>query len=166
MSVHKRYGDVVRVGPKTVLVGGREGVHRVLGHGENHLSKSEDYLALVFHRPSVFSEIDKQAHARKRRIAAQAYSMQSVMKMHTYVEANVAKFVNKTDRFAAAGKPIDLCTWFKFYAFDVIGDLAFGQGFGMLERGEVDDFVTQISAGVEYTFLVSDISCPISARPN
>ena len=162
LSVHKRYGDVVRVGPKTVLAAGPEAVQKVFGYGDNHLSKSKEYLALVFHRPFVLSEVDKQSHARKRRTAALAYSMQSVMKMHTYVESNMAKFIQKVDALAAIGKEIGMCLCFKFFAFDVIGDLAFGQSFGVLEQGEVDEFVKQMSAGIDYTFLVCDRPGPLT----
>jgi benzoate 4-monooxygenase len=31
---------------------------------------------------------------------------------------------------------IDALNWFNYLAFDIIGDLAFGKPFGMLERGE------------------------------
>jgi benzoate 4-monooxygenase len=31
---------------------------------------------------------------------------------------------------------LDALNWFNYLAFDIIGDLAFGSPFGMLERGE------------------------------
>lgn len=33
------------------------------------------------------------------------------------------------------GKPMNVTEWFNFYSFDVMGDLAFGKSFGMLEQG-------------------------------
>ncbi|OAP60324.1 hypothetical protein AYL99_05326 [Fonsecaea erecta] len=153
LAAHRRYGDVVRVGPRTVLAGSADAVRRVLGYGDNHLDKSPDYEALVVHTPSIFSEIDRTAHARKRRIAAHAYSMQSLTKMEDVVAANLAVFLRQMDACAARAQPMDAAMWFKFYAFDVIGDLAFGRSFGMLQRGVIDDFVKCISAGVEFTFV-------------
>ena len=154
LQAHETYSDVVCVGPTTVLVRTPEAVTKVLGYGANHLSKSSDYGALVFHTPSVFSETNKQAHTRKRRIAAQAYSMNSIVNLEHFVDSNVEKFVKKLNSCAATDEALDLCDWFKFYAFDVIGDLAFGRSFGMMERGSAGEFVTQISGGIEYTFVV------------
>src|ERR1700710_798635 len=34
-----------------------------------------------------------------------------------------------------SGQPIDFSLWFNYYAFDVMGDLAFGKSFGMLRTG-------------------------------
>ncbi|KIY00909.1 uncharacterized protein Z520_03575 [Fonsecaea multimorphosa CBS 102226] len=153
LDAHRKYGDVVRIGPRTVLAGNAEAVRRVLGYGDNYLDKSADYDALVVHTPSIFSEVDRTAHARKRRIAAHAYSMQSLTKMEDVVAANLAVFLRQMDACAARAQPMDAAMWFKFYAFDVIGDLAFGRSFGMLQRGVIDDFVKCISDGVEFTFV-------------
>ncbi|OQV04057.1 hypothetical protein CLAIMM_09006 isoform 2 [Cladophialophora immunda] len=153
LDAHRTYGDVVRIGPRTVLAGSAEAVRKVLGYGDHYLDKSPDYDALVVHTPSIFSETDRTAHARKRRIAAHAYSMQSLTRMEHVVATNLDVFLGQMDRCAARAQPMDAAVWFKFYAFDVIGDLAFGRGFGMLQRGVVDDFVRCISDGVEFTFV-------------
>lgn len=136
------------------MAAGPESVRKVLGYNENYLDKSEDYIALVFHKPSIFSEIKKDVHTVKRRIAAHAYSMQSLTRMEDFVQAHVESFMQRMDEFSSSGKSVDITEWLKFFAFDVIGDLAFGKSFGMLEKGTTDDFVINISEGIEYTFVV------------
>ncbi len=42
--------------------------------------------------------------------------------------------VNHLDAFA--GKPVNATDWLAFFGFDVMGDLAFGRSFDMLESGE------------------------------
>jgi benzoate 4-monooxygenase len=58
---------------------------------------------------------------------------------------NLEEFTKQWDRISsAARKPgakgryaeIDALQWFNYLAFDIIGDLAFGSAFGMLERGK------------------------------
>lgn len=44
------------------------------------------------------------------------------------------------------GKPINMTTWFNFYSFDVMGDLAFGKSFGMLQEGVVHYFMKSLHA--------------------
>lgn len=156
INAHLRYGDTICVGPKTVIACGPEAVQRVLGYGQNHLDKSPDYDALVIHTPSIFSETDKIAHARKRRLAAHAYSMQTVVKLEAVVRNNLDQFLDKMNLYASTGEAMEASTWFKFYAFDVIGDLAFGKSFGLMQKGVVDEFVTRISEGIEYTFVVGE----------
>jgi cytochrome P450 family 628 len=38
---------------------------------------------------------------------------------------------------AFAGKPVNATEWIAFFGFDVMGDLAFGKSFNMLESGEM-----------------------------
>lgn len=61
--------------------------------------------------------------------------------MHTALrnyEGRVTRYadelVSQIDSFG--GKAINATHWFKAYAFDVIGDLAFGKSFDMLQTGE------------------------------
>lgn len=53
---------------------------------------------------------------------------------------NLEEFVRQWDRLSnlAHGgySRIDALPWLNFLAFDIIGDLAFGTPFGMLEKGE------------------------------
>lgn len=34
------------------------------------------------------------------------------------------------------GQSVNMTEWFRYLTFDIMGDLAFGKGFGMLESGE------------------------------
>src|SRR4051794_22455170 len=47
------------------------------------------------------------------------------------------------------GKPVDATTLLNLYSFDVMGDLAFGQDFGMLEKGEVHWAIKLLNAGMD-----------------
>lgn len=52
-------------------------------------------------------------------------------------EERVVRYANELiDQIAARpGQPMDASTWFNYYSFDVMGDLAFGRPFGMLTSG-------------------------------
>lgn len=51
---------------------------------------------------------------------------------------------------AVAGKPVDMTSWFNSMTFDVIGDMAFGDHFGSLERGEWHPWVKLIFKGIKF----------------
>lgn len=44
------------------------------------------------------------------------------------------------------GTPIDIPKWFKFYSFDTMGDLAFGQSFSMLTNGVKHPFMALVES--------------------
>lgn len=46
------------------------------------------------------------------------------------------------------GEPLDVSTLFNFYSFDVMGDLAFGKGFGMLKEGIVHYYMESVHANM------------------
>lgn len=57
--------------------------------------------------------------------------------LHEYeprVEQYTAALIAQIRRFS--GQPINAAQWFNYYSFDVMGDLAFGRPFDMLENGQ------------------------------
>ena len=51
------------------------------------------------------------------------------------------RVTNYTDKLleqirSFSGQPLNASKWFNYYSFDVMGDLAYGESFGMLENGE------------------------------
>ena len=47
-----------------------------------------------------------------------------------------------------AGTPVNASTLFNFYSFDVMGDLAFGEGFNMLKDGIVHYYMASVHEGM------------------
>ena len=154
LAAHKKYGDNVRIGPKTVMTGHPDAVHKVLGHGKNYQNKTDDYDALVVHTPSVFSEVDRVKHARKRRIAAHAYSMQSVLKMESFVQQTTQHFLLEMELYSSRGEPFNAAKCLKDFAYDVIGNLAFGKDFGMVGNEVPVTFAKNMERGLQYTFAI------------
>lgn len=68
------------------------------------------------------------------------FSAKSIGQFEQYIHANLEQLTIQWDRLSkeAGGGyyKMDALNWFNYVAFDVIGDLAFGQPFGMLERGQ------------------------------
>ena len=89
----------------------------------------------------LFNTRDRQEHTRKRKIVAHTFSPKSVGAFEPYIDQNVERFVQQWDRISETERDgrgyagIDVLHWFNYLAFDVIGDLAFGAPFGMLQKG-------------------------------
>lgn len=144
-ALHKNLGPLVRIQPNHVSINDDAAIPLIYGHGNGFL-KSSFYDAFVSIRRGLFNTRDRAEHTRKRKIVAHTFSAKSVAQFEPYIHANLELFVKKWDelsgRAAAAawdgnnGAKVDCLNWFNYLAFDVIGDLAFGAPFGMLERGE------------------------------
>jgi benzoate 4-monooxygenase len=78
-------------------------------------------------------------------MVSHTFSTKSIVQFEPYIHENLVLFVKQLDKVIAqsphkttVGKSeahVDSLLWFNFLAFDVIGDLAFGAPFGMLEKG-------------------------------
>jgi cytochrome P450 len=55
------------------------------------------------------------------------------------------------------GKPVNVTDWFNFYSFDVMGDLAWGKSFGMLQHGEKHYFMKSLHADMKNIGLFSHL---------
>ncbi|KAI2630059.1 cytochrome p450 benzoate 4-monooxygenase [Xylaria nigripes] len=138
-AAHQKYGKVVRVGFNHVSVATAEGLRIIYAHGNGFL-KDNFYEAFVSGVPGVFNVRDREEHTRKRKIVAHAFSPGAVHDFEPYMAANLERWVTQLDRIAETpGKDgyarFNIMPWCTFLAFDIIGDLAFGAPFGMVQRG-------------------------------
>lgn len=137
---HRKYGKVVRVGFNHVSIATPEGLHVVYAHGNGFL-KDHFYEAFVSGVPGVFNVRDRAEHTRKRKIIAHAFSPGAVHEFEPHMAANLSRWVTQLDKIASHPEErdgyarINMMPWCTFLAFDIIGDLAFGAPFGMVERG-------------------------------
>ncbi|TEA12475.1 Benzoate 4-monooxygenase [Colletotrichum sidae] len=138
-DIHKELGPVVRIQPNHVSVADDEAIQTIYGHGNGFL-KSNFYDAFVSIQRGLFNTRDRHEHSRKRKLVSHTFSAKSITQFEPYVHGNLELFVKRWDALiqkspAGQGATIDCLKWFNYLAFDIIGDLAFGAPFGMLETG-------------------------------
>ncbi|KAF3046539.1 hypothetical protein E8E12_010704 [Didymella heteroderae] len=137
-NAHKKYGQMVRIQPHHVSIADAEAIPVIYGHG-NGMLKSEYYDAFVSIRRGLFNTRDRAEHTRKRKTVSHTFSAKSVLQFEQYIHHNLEELQKQWDQRAASKQggwyQMDALNWFNYLAFDVIGDLAFGAPFGMLEKG-------------------------------
>ncbi|CZR54201.1 cytochrome P450 67 [Phialocephala subalpina] len=138
-AAHKKYGKLVRIQPDHVSVADESAIQEIYGHGNGFL-KSEFYDAFVSIQRGLFNTRDRAEHTRKRKTVSHTFSPKSIGQFEVYMHQNLELFVKQWDTMSnnAHGQfaKLDCLHWFNYLAFDMIGDLAFGQPFGMLEKGK------------------------------
>lgn len=80
----------------------------------------------------------------KRRMVAHGFSAQSLQSFEPYVDLTMSKFMKKMDEFARTQEPFDIYFWFELFTMDLMGELALGNNFGVLEAGKPARYSTLV----------------------
>ncbi|KAF8633143.1 hypothetical protein AX17_004644 [Amanita inopinata Kibby_2008] len=150
-ELHQKYGPIVRIAPNHVSIADPDALNVIYGHGNGAL-KSNFYDAFVSITRGVFNTRDRAEHTRKRKIVAHVFSQKNVLQFEPHLQRYVTQLIQQWDRLyesACKGHSgndgeggwhgrdghlwLDLLPWANYLAFDIIGDLAFGAPFGMIE---------------------------------
>ncbi|KAK0553836.1 hypothetical protein OC846_002367 [Tilletia horrida] len=149
-ELHKKYGKFVRLAPNHISIADPDALAPVYGHSTGTI-KSEFYDAFAapgFPR-GLFNTRDRSEHTRKRKIVSHTFAPKSITAFEPFVRKEVQLFLDRWDELCKEAQSeardgprglkgyawLDVLTWTNYWAFDTIGDLAFGRPFGMLESG-------------------------------
>ncbi|KAH0558333.1 hypothetical protein GP486_005004 [Trichoglossum hirsutum] len=141
-------GQFVRYGPDSISINTSTALKEIYGFGKN-VRKSKFYSVFP-PNPQAFNthnSIDKISHGRKRRVLSHAFSDSAMRAMEEHVLNHIQIFCDKlggsTKHSAAAtnghaepewSAAKNMADWCNYLTFDVMGDLAFGKAFDMLEK--------------------------------
>lgn len=135
-------GPVVRTAPNELSFNTSRSFQDIYGfrHGQKTFIKSEFYDGGSFAARgvhSIVSERDPKVHGQMRRLLSPAFSNTSLREQEGLIGENIDRFIGQVKNKAQGhGQVFDISKVFESMMFDVIGDLAFGEPFGALERGE------------------------------
>lgn len=136
-DLHAKHGQFVRIGPNQMSVCSAVGLDAIYGTQAN-VKKGTWYRSSF--GTSMFNAIDKDIHARKRRVMSHAFSDKSIRDMEPYVVGAIRiwsrSLVNNTAEDDPAPEtpegwspPRNMSRYSSFMIFDVIGEICFGESF-------------------------------------
>jgi len=107
-------------------------------------------------KASLFAELNPHRHSLQRRKFASAYSMSSLVGYEPFVDNCTSLFISRFQELAHTNSQhVNFAHWFQCYAFDVIGEITFGQRFGFLDAGvDKDGVFAAIEARSSYSTFV------------
>ncbi|OQV05442.1 hypothetical protein CLAIMM_10183 [Cladophialophora immunda] len=135
-ELHRQYGPIVRIAPNEVSISDPEAV-KIIYAVNAGFTKTDFYTpfdSYISPTKDLFTQRDEKIHAHKRRFVNNLYSLSSILESEQYIDACTATFMARLEAFARSGETIDLGQWLQMYAFDVIGELFFGQAFGFMQN--------------------------------
>ena len=147
-DLHKKYGDVVRLQPD-----------------ELSFTKSQAWTDIYASRPQLpkskigqivnpsgvrplVTIVKTEDHTRQRKIISHAFSERALKEQESILQGYTDLLIQRMHDQVEAEKEVDLCAWYSFLTFDVIGDLCFAESFESLQTGKHHWWVEQILQGV------------------
>lgn len=151
LELHKRYGPVVRVAPDELAFsdprawrdifayrnssvnkssngeGGRNPTAVV--EGEEEMTKYDPFYAPLKRVTTDIFTAGREEHALLRRSLAHGFSDRGVREQQPIIQGYIDLLIRRLREKGEDGaKPLDMAAWYNFTTFDIIGDLAFGEG--------------------------------------
>ncbi|KAF2691455.1 cytochrome P450 [Lentithecium fluviatile CBS 122367] len=152
-AIHDAYGPIVRVSPNELSFNTPQAWDDIYGlrPGKVNLSKDPIHVGAVDPVPGVstISMSDNETHYRQRRALSHGFSQQALWGQEEIVQGFVTKLLNNIQGFVDQKRTFNIVDWFNFMTFDIIGDLAFGESFGCLDRGDFHFWITLIFRAVQ-----------------
>ncbi|GKT40345.1 cytochrome P450 monooxygenase FCK2 [Colletotrichum spaethianum] len=139
-ELHKRYGDIVRIGPSELSINNPKAVMPI--HSNRSPCTKGPWYGVLHPLYSLQLVRDKQTHAQRRRAWDRGFSSKVLRDYEFRVADYTNQLLSQID--AHKSEPFNIADWFNFYSFDVMGDLAFGKSFGMLKKGIKHYFMTSL----------------------
>ncbi|TKA64446.1 hypothetical protein B0A55_09892 [Friedmanniomyces simplex] len=130
--LHARYGPVVRIGPNDLSFNTPEAVTAIYKSG---WSKGPFYKGFVDSghgalAVGMFTEMDEERHAQRRRIFARGFAMPYIRDMESIIDSRYAILRRQLENFARSGEVFDLRRYITYCTVGVLGELAFGEALG------------------------------------
>ncbi|KAI1432335.1 cytochrome P450 [Xylaria sp. CBS 124048] len=146
-SLHLRYGPVVRIAPNEVSFASLEGIKEIYGSGGSGYDKTEFYdLFKVYGRRTMFTTLNKEDHAKRKRILADRYANSNIMKSQSLqgIAERSRRFLEKCS--PSIDQTIDLFIYLHDYAFDgVTHQLFHPYGSDSLQSSQDEDIMKQVA---------------------
>lgn len=183
IELHRKYGPIVRIAPDELSFSSPAVARNVLSAGKRFY-KTDFYS--VFpppENPDIFTEIREDVHALKKKVANVPYSMAAMKQLSPFIDETIDFLVSRLDQFCPdtaipgfqqAGLPgrnpiVNLGDWLHYFAFDVLGEVAFSRSFGFLAAGvDKEDAIKTIDNSQKYNGIVGqipEIDCLLRRNP-
>ncbi|KAI9373001.1 putative sterigmatocystin biosynthesis P450 monooxygenase stcF [Aspergillus egyptiacus] len=145
--LHDQYGPVVRIAPDELSYITPDAARPIYASSPE-LPKDPMHLP-PFHNdtPGILAA-DQDRHRRYRRLLAYAFSEKGLRAQQGMIQGHIDRLVTRLQESCSSGS-VDLTVWFNWATFDIIGDLAFGESFGCLERMETHPWIASIQGNVK-----------------
>ncbi|KAE9378415.1 cytochrome P450 monooxygenase-like protein [Stipitochalara longipes BDJ] len=150
-EMFEKYGEFVRVGPNELITNSPEAVPVVMGISSK-CTKAPWYECVSYPNTSLHLTRSRIEHDKRRKIWDRGFTLREYEHRVTGFTDDLISQLN-----AHAGESLNASRWMNYYAFDMMGDMAFGKSFDMLKTGEKHDMIELLQEGMAPLGVVTPI---------
>lgn len=165
LSLHEKYGEVVRIAPDELSFSHPDAWKDIMGHLKSgqEMSKYQKFYRPVGSEPTHIVDADREEHSMLRRQLAHGFSDKSMRDQEPLIGQYIDLLIKRLHQNCDDGNQlVDMTAWYNFTTFDIIGDLAFGEPFGCLENSTYHPWIKMIFEGARVgTWFVSMAHFPL-----
>ncbi|KAF5006792.1 hypothetical protein FDECE_6846 [Fusarium decemcellulare] len=154
---HKRLGPVVRISPNELSFSSVQSWKDIYGHatgGKHTMTKSDfyDMYGSGFESSCIGSERDPKRQSQMKKSLSGAFSTKALSQQEDIVQNCVDGFVLRLGKDGVSERGLNMTKWFEMIAFDILGEMAFGETFHCIEEGKPHFWSDMV---VEHLFFVT-----------
>lgn len=160
IDLHRKYGPIVRIAPNEVSVASPEAARTLLSAGKRFFKTDFYGVFPPPENPDIFTEVREDVHAQKKRVANVPYSMAAMQQLSPFINDTIELLAKKIGQHIddTPSKVFDLGDYLHYFAFDVLGEVAFSRSFGFLAEGrDVDSAIKTIDNSQTYNGIVGQV---------
>ena len=144
-SLHEKYGVVVRVHPDELSFIGSSAWADIYLARPQLPKPTFGVLETPNGVPSIGTIPDPETHGRQRKILSHAFSDRALREQEYILQKYSDLLITRLQDQVRQGKgvsEVNICDWYNFTTFDVLGDLCFAESFHCLEKGDNHPWVS------------------------
>ncbi|KAK1638007.1 putative cytochrome P450 [Colletotrichum phormii] len=138
---HARYGPVFRVSPNELSFSSVTSWKAIYGYkpakqASFNKSKFYDIYGAGFGSKCIGSERNPAKHDQMKKSLSAAFSTKALLEQEAIVSEAINLFVDRVGQEGGPGSGgLNMTKWYEMIAFDILGELAFGESFRSIENG-------------------------------
>jgi len=145
--LHAKYGVVVRVHPDELSFIGSSAWQDIYMARPQLPKPTFGVLETPNGAPSIGTIPDPETHGKQRKIISYAFSERALREQEYILQRYSDLLITRLHDQIKEGKgvqEVNICDWYNFTTFDVLGDLCFGDSFHCLEKGDNHPWVSAL----------------------
>ncbi|KAI3322076.1 cytochrome P450 [Xylariaceae sp. AK1471] len=160
-QLHRVYGPILRIAPNDVTFARADAWADIFPLRSDSFLKDPVWWKKQPYIPeSLASAIDPKIHIRMRKALAPGFTARALRAqepiLQQYVNLLVERLVERaTEKPNNLGVELDIVPWFNFVAFDIFGDLGFGESFDCLHDSRYHPWIALLFNSIKAVSFVA-----------
>ncbi|GME37966.1 cytochrome p450 [Neofusicoccum parvum] len=130
-KLHKKYGDVVRTGPRELSIARISPLSQIMTCGKGSFYGMAETR---IERQGLPFKMDPEDHRRGRRAWEISMTPQQITRYNPAMQDTISLFLNRLSEEKYCGKPVNVTNWISWLGYDIMGVVGFGRDFDCLRK--------------------------------